>query len=999
MADDRKRISEINTITTDAADNYLLVVENPTTGESEQCSIDTLKDTAFGSAAALDAGMEDGQVPVLEIDDDYNVALPAVSASQLTDFPAGMNEGDLAIHVAIDVDAAPFGRGLQIGIAGVPTTVLVDFSTDQDNAGFILADAVTIEEQAHGIFWSRESGETAFAALADLVDIFADVSMALSAPEIIVSGDTDNEISVIFPTSGLGVDTGGAKLHNVRNINYKPITGNVAFNALDFGYAHMVALTLMEDMAITSFENIQEVPDGAVEDHTEFLLTVAQGYPGEWKITQWPANVIWLNGAAPDFSGMAEGEKRLIHFYYDQLNMYGWYQPFYYEIKQAYEANDDTNAFTDDEKTKLGLISASLPIDLDSITLSGLSNQFFLVGEWDASTGSFPFFEYLYGGLQVGSVFRVSVTGTVDGVSFFVGDLLVAIAGDPLENTYVDNWLRIRGNNTANSVKSFGAVGDGVTDDTSAVQIALDAAAGAFDLYFPAGIYMIDAESGGISIPSNTTLRLDGNAELKCIINDATAYQIIRIGINAENSGEAQTRENIKIIGGKITGDKEDHTGVTGEAGHCIYIRNCNNVLIEDVEITEAWGDGIYLGNSQGAYRGQDTSPRNIIIRGGNITDNGRNNVSVVCGENILVDGPELARADRTLPMAGIDVENTETGTITKNVKIVNCNIHDNSGYGVMTIDSGAGDTENAIVSTNNIYANLLGGVITKATTATREIKIIDNDIFGNIGNQVTLNGELAGSLEGNITIRGNLIGFGVDNGILGHGVHIYGTNVWATVIRENRILNNPRHGIYVDGTSVVDELLIGDNVINGNSQLADVTYNNIFIENSVHYCNIYNNLIREDVFSELTNGAAYGIRVDDNEKCYIHGNDVAAGGKTGNILVANRRTPANITNHYVWDNKGYRTETVIRSDTFLVDAIATLSFNVPHGLAVTPDISEVSVSLIPGILTNNTVVATAWAVSTDATNVACIVNVTDPSGNGGNTMRLVVKINNVKPS
>jgi hypothetical protein len=42
------------------------------------------------------------------------------------------------------------------------------------------------------------------------------------------------------------------------------------------------------------------------------------------------------------------------------------------------------------------------------------------------------------------------------------------------------------------NVKNFGAVGDGVTDDTLAVQAAIDACAGSGDVFFPAGTYKID---------------------------------------------------------------------------------------------------------------------------------------------------------------------------------------------------------------------------------------------------------------------------------------------------------------------------------------------------------------------------------------------------------------------------------------------------------------------------------------------------------------------------
>lgn len=60
------------------------------------------------------------------------------------------------------------------------------------------------------------------------------------------------------------------------------------------------------------------------------------------------------------------------------------------------------------------------------------------------------------------------------------------------------------------SVKDFGAVGDGVADDTAAIQAAINAAAGA-TVIFPAGIYGV---TGTITLPSNATIVGTGTSSL-----------------------------------------------------------------------------------------------------------------------------------------------------------------------------------------------------------------------------------------------------------------------------------------------------------------------------------------------------------------------------------------------------------------------------------------------------------------------------------------------------
>jgi hypothetical protein len=59
------------------------------------------------------------------------------------------------------------------------------------------------------------------------------------------------------------------------------------------------------------------------------------------------------------------------------------------------------------------------------------------------------------------------------------------------------------------SVKDFGAVGDGVTDDTTAIQAALNAS---LSVYVPAGTYLISA---ALTVPANTLFYGEGTIKAK----------------------------------------------------------------------------------------------------------------------------------------------------------------------------------------------------------------------------------------------------------------------------------------------------------------------------------------------------------------------------------------------------------------------------------------------------------------------------------------------------
>lgn len=108
------------------------------------------------------------------------------------------------------------------------------------------------------------------------------------------------------------------------------------------------------------------------------------------------------------------------------------------EIKALYEAEANTNAYTDVEKTKVGYLTVTQGVDLDAIysRVNALDSAVVLKGEWDASTGTFPG----GGSAQSGESWIVSVAGTVDGVAFDVNDRIISIADNASTSTFDANW-------------------------------------------------------------------------------------------------------------------------------------------------------------------------------------------------------------------------------------------------------------------------------------------------------------------------------------------------------------------------------------------------------------------------------------------------------------------------------------------------------------------------------------------------------------------------------
>ena len=117
------------------------------------------------------------------------------------------------------------------------------------------------------------------------------------------------------------------------------------------------------------------------------------------------------------------------------------------------------------------------------------------------------------GGFVVGKMYRIASVGTtnftlIGASSNVVGTHFIATgAGTGTGTAELSQTVETKLRETV-SVKDFGAVGNGVTDDTAAIQAAVTASVGK-RLYFPAGTYNT---TGNITLTSNIFIYGDGEA-------------------------------------------------------------------------------------------------------------------------------------------------------------------------------------------------------------------------------------------------------------------------------------------------------------------------------------------------------------------------------------------------------------------------------------------------------------------------------------------------------
>jgi hypothetical protein len=201
------------------------------------------------------------------------------------------------------------------------------------------------------------------------------------------------------------------------------------------------------------------------------------------------------------------------------------------------------------------------------------------------------------------------------------------------------------------NVRDLGARGDGVTDDTAALQSAINqAAAAGGSVYLPSGTYMVRQQGSNawaLRLSSNVTVYGDGPSSLiKLAANQDSWTRVV--------SGGSVSNVILRDFG--VDGN-DNNQATWSEQRHGVFLSASQNITCRDLYVTNTSGDGIFY------YSQTSGLIENNTVVGGAVLKNARVGINFQGGTGVVVQNNSVQNYD-TSYKAEIDSGSPDASSI-----------------------------------------------------------------------------------------------------------------------------------------------------------------------------------------------------------------------------------------------------------------------------------------------------------------------------------------------
>lgn len=399
------------------------------------------------------------------------------------------------------------------------------------------------------------------------------------------------------------------------------------------------------------------------------------------------------------------------------------------------------------------------------------------------------------------------------------------------------------------SVLDFGADPTGNTNSTAAFLAAMTAA---FNVYVPEGNYKVDASnSDGCRITSGSGYHLFGEGE-KSIIRRGS-YNPANASIIFDGGSASTFIDDVKISNLKFVGDVAT-LGHNELYGLMLRMGGVRRVLIEKCYFEGPRSDALLIDSGPGGPLSErhnfDVTVRDCVFNGVVYgADGGRNAISVIDVDGMLIEGNSFRDWSRNDMPGSIDFEPNYSFGVIKNVRVCNnkfTNTAGTAGHVVFACDNIPTANQQNWVITGNEFTGATGTagaavyLLTEKVTPSVPSTVGQNIVIANntATNCKWFVDKFKGSVNG-ITISNNVVNFaGTNQGAVRFADGTTNYTLTDAIISGNSFITTVN--IPVQITDNIANLVFSNNIMRGATQahtrwgLSGSTTTNISMLNNI---------------------------------------------------------------------------------------------------------------------------------------------------------------------
>jgi hypothetical protein len=410
----------------------------------------------------------------------------------------------------------------------------------------------------------------------------------------------------------------------------------------------------------------------------------------------------------------------------------------------------------------------------------------------------------------------------------------------------------------------YNAVGDGVANDTTAIQSALTAAAGG-EVILPEGTFLVT----GLTVPSNTVLRGSGHGTVIKVTTSAVAIHLNGVSHSAVR--------DLKVLG-------SSNTALTLQRG--VYLSNASS----DCLVDNVWTDGCYRGIAL-------TGVTDIIVRHCLVTNDQSDLGAIDLSGNVLRSVVEGC-AVRGARIHGIDVRQNQP----QHIRIIGNHIENPGNTGIVVSGGGSAAEliQYVVVQGNTINDGQFGIIVENGAHHT----VVQGNTINSPSTSGILVSDGTGDAPSNTVVSANVI-----SSVGAYGIWL--NNGLMTTVANNRIVGFVTAGIRASvGTSHVlsGNLITGGTSTSGHAIRVDAG-------GADGGSSVVGNVVRDN--------AGFGIFID-SPQCTVTGNTVVDADNTGVSSLGGIQLTANASRTVVSGNVSRRTSGTKQDYGVLVAASCT---------------------------------------------------------------------------